>query len=212
MATEGGDRDMISTALAMRGQVAWMAGDIGAMVGLSRAAQRDGRALNPTVLALAVQQEGRGLGIEGDVHGMEAKLDTAAELIARGDDRPDAQYFYSEALIEIQRGMAYRLAREWDKAVAWLDRGLSGFDPGLLTSEWATWYIAEYACALAGAGEPEAAIEPATQALRVAVATPGSRLTGFIRDLHRQMAAKWVGNSAVAALAEELRRVEPGRA
>ncbi|MEU4312663.1 helix-turn-helix transcriptional regulator [Nocardia sp. NPDC024068] len=209
LATESGDPNMLSTALAMRGHVAWMAGDIGSMIGLSRAAQRDAGALNPTVLALAVQQEGRGLGIEGDVDGMEVKLDTAAELIARGADRPDAQYFYSDALIEIQRGMAYRLARQWDKAVVWLDRGLAGFDSGLLGSEWATWYVAEFACALAAAGEPEAASDRARRALRVAMTTPGSRLPGFIRDLQRQMAVKWPGNQAVAALGEELDDAPP---
>lgn len=206
LATESGNLDMISTALSMRGHVAWMAGEVGPMLGLSRAAQRDGTELSPTVLALAVQQEARGLALEGDLDAVEAKLDQAAELIARGDpDRPDAQYFYSDSLIEMQRGLAYRLARRWDKAVVSLERGVAGFDPDLLTSEWATWYIAELACALAGVGEPEAACRHASDALRIAVATPGSRLTGFIRVLHREMAAKWPTNSAVIALGEELR-------
>ncbi|MBF6300688.1 helix-turn-helix transcriptional regulator [Nocardia amamiensis] len=207
LATESGNRDMISTALSMRGHVAWMAGEVGPMIGLSRAAQRDGDALSPTVLALAVQQEGRGHAIEGDLDAMEAKLDRAAELVALGDpEQPDAQYFYSDSFIEMQRGLAYRLARQWDKAVVSLNRGLAGFDPDTLTSEWATWYVAELACALAGAGEPEAACDRASDALRVAVATPGSRLTRFIRVLHREMSAKWKTNDALDALAEQLRQ------
>ncbi|WP_433759401.1 hypothetical protein [Nocardia sp. CA-135398] len=182
------------------------AGEVGPMLGLSRAAQRDGTELSPTVLALAVQQEARGLALDGDIDAMEAKLDEAAELIARGDsDRPDAQYFYSDSLIEMQRGLAYRLARRWDKAVVSLQRGLAGFDPDLLISEWATWYVAELACALAGIGEPEAACRRASDALRIGIATPGSRLSGFIRVLHREMAAKWRTNAAVNALGEELR-------
>ncbi|MBF6169015.1 helix-turn-helix transcriptional regulator [Streptomyces gardneri] len=206
LATESGNRDMIATALSMRGHVAWMAGEVGPMIGLSRAAQRDGDALSSTVLALAVQQEGRGHAIEGDLSAMEAKLDEAAELIARGDpSRPDSQYFYSDSFIEMQRGLAYRLARQWDKAVVSLDRGLAGFDPEILGSEWATWYVAESACALAGIGEPEAACQRASEALRVAVATPGSRLTGFIRCLHREMTTKWMTNEAVGALGQELR-------
>ncbi|MGI5221327.1 helix-turn-helix domain-containing protein [Nocardia sp. CA-290969] len=207
LATESGDVNMIATALSMRGHVAWMAGEVGPMIGLSRAAQRNSAALSPTVLAMAVQQEGRGLALEGDLDAMEERLDTAAELLAgAGADRPDAQYFYSDALIDIQRGMAYRLARRWDKAVVWLDRGLTGFDSELLTSEWATWYVAEFACALAGAGEPEAACRQASQALRVAVDTPGSRLPRFLGDLHRQMSVRWGGNPAVAELGEELIR------
>jgi hypothetical protein len=206
LATETGNRDMISTALSMRGHVAWMAGEVGPMIGLSRAAQRDAAEVSPTVLALAVQQEGRGLALEGDLDAMEAKLDQAAELIAGGDpDRPDAQYFYSDAFIEMQRGLAYRLARQWDKAVTSLTGGMAGFDPGTLASEWATWYIAELACALAGAGEPEAASQRASEVLRVAAAVPGTRLTGFIRGLHRQMVTRWPSNDAVVALGEELR-------
>ncbi|MCM6772760.1 helix-turn-helix domain-containing protein [Nocardia sp. CDC159] len=206
-ATESGNRDMASTALSMRGHVAWMAGEIDSLIGLSRAAQRDGTELSPTVLALAVQQEARGLAIQGDLDAMELKLDQAAELIARGDpDRPDAQYFYSDSLIDMQRGLAYRLARQWDKAVVSLERGLAGFDPDILTSEWATWYVAELGCALAGAGEPEAASRAATEALRVGAATPGSRLVKFIRTLHREMSLRWGANHAVAALGEELRQ------
>ncbi|MGV9676322.1 helix-turn-helix domain-containing protein [Nocardia sp. NPDC003482] len=207
LATECGNRDMASTALSMRGHVAWMAGEIDALIGLSRAAQRDGTELSPTVLALAVQQEARGLAVRGDLDAMERKLDQAAELIARGDpDRPDAQYFYSDALIDMQRGLAYRLARQWDKAVVSLERGLAAFDPAILTSEWATWYIAELGCALAGAGEPEAASRAATQALRVGAATPGSRLVEFVRTLHHEMSLRWRTNHAVTALGEELRQ------
>ncbi len=212
LATESGNRDMISTALSMRGHVAWMAGEIDCMVGLSRAAQRDARVLSPTVLALAVQQEGRGLAIAGDLDAMEAKLDQAADLIARGDPkRPDAQYFYSDALIEMQRGLAYRLARQWGKALESLEAGLSSFDPEMLTSEWATWYVAESACALAGVGEPELASQRALDALRVGAATLGSRLIGFIRVLHREMSAKWPMNTDVDVLGEALRQLPAGR-
>lgn len=207
LASESGDRDMVSTALSMRGHVAWMVGEIGPMIGLSRAAQRDGTELSNTVLALAVQQEARGLAIEGDLGAMEAKLDRAAELIARGDpDRPDAQYFYSDSFIEMQRGLAYRLARQWDKAVVSLGRGIAGFDPGTLASEWATWYVAELGCALAGTGEPEAASQQASAALRVGAATQASRLVAFVRTLHREMSLKWATNDAISALGEELRQ------
>lgn len=41
----------------------------------------------------------------------------------------------------MQRGLAYRLARQWDRAVVSLERGLASFDPDMLTSEWATWYV-----------------------------------------------------------------------
>ncbi|QIS21000.1 helix-turn-helix domain-containing protein [Nocardia terpenica] len=207
LASESGDRDMASTALSMRGHVAWMAGEIGPMIGLSRAAQRDGAGLSNTVLALAVQQEARGLAIEGYLDAMEAKLDQAAELMARGDpDRPDAQYFYSDSYVEMQRGLAYRLARQWDRAVVSIDRGLAHIDPDVRAAEWATWYVAYLASALAGAGEPEAASRQASAALRVGVATQASRLVEFVRTLHREMSLRWATNDAVSALGEELRQ------
>jgi transcriptional regulator with XRE-family HTH domain len=51
LAEEAGDHDMISTAVSMRGQVAWMAADTAAMIGLTQAARRDPGHLSPSSLA-----------------------------------------------------------------------------------------------------------------------------------------------------------------
>ncbi|MGI5165685.1 hypothetical protein ACQEU3_15115 [Spirillospora sp. CA-253888] len=110
LAEDVGDRDMVSTALSLRGHVAWMAGNTAAMIGLSQAAQREAHRITRTVLALTVQQEARGHAIEGDHYRMEAGLDRAATLITGANGQPDSQYFYNSAYLEMQRGLAYRLA------------------------------------------------------------------------------------------------------
>jgi tetratricopeptide (TPR) repeat protein len=205
LATEAGDPDTIATALAMRGHVAWMMGEIGPTVGLSRAAQRHAR--SRTVLALAVQQEGRGLAMDGDIEGMERKLDRAAELLAQGDpDRPDAQYFYGDAYLEMQRGMAYRIGGRYDDAIASLERGLKGFDSEIAKSEWATWYVAELAAACAGAGYPDVAAGHAAKVLPLAFRTEGTRLVKFIEDLQVRMAQRWPSEPTVIKLGQSLLR------
>ncbi|MEC3954518.1 helix-turn-helix transcriptional regulator [Nocardia sp. CDC153] len=201
LAEEAGNADMVSTTLAMRGHVAWMAGDTSASIGLSQAAQRNPRNLSRTVLALAVQQEARGLGMEGDMDGMESKLDTATDLILLGDpDKPDAQYFYSDSFIRMQRGMAYRHARQWAKAIDALEHGLQGFDRKTLESEWATWYVAELAWSYAGIGEPEKAASLALRVVETGRKTPGSRLVGYMGELYQAMAKRYPGNASVAEL------------
>lgn len=210
LAEEVADRDMVATALSMRGHVAWMAGHIGPMIGLSQAAQRDGQQLSPTTLALNVQQEARGHGIEGNLYLMETGLDRAAHLIATANGHPDAQYFYSPAFLEMQRGMAYRFAATsadqrgdetiaatlFGRAITALEAGMAEFDPETLTSEWATWYVAELAQAYAGVGEPAPAATHARQAFVVAQATRGRRLAQAIADLHADLSARWPDQTA----------------
>ncbi|GAA2451800.1 hypothetical protein GCM10010191_82570 [Actinomadura vinacea] len=217
LAQEVGDHDMAATALSMRGHVAWMAGHTGPMIGLSQAAQRDAGRISPTVLALNVQQEARGHAIEGDHYRMEAGLDRAADLVARADSHPDSQYFYSPAFLEMQRGMAYRLAadssRDRDDATApglyqlainSLASGMAAFDPATMESEWATWYVAELARAYAGAAEPGPAAFYARRALIVAKAAAGARLIGSIEELHQEWATRWPDEVEVAYLGEDL--------
>src|SRR6266545_2809152 len=63
-AAEVGNANMVATAFNMKGHAAWLAGQVGPMLGLSRAAQRDGT--TPGVRALAAQQEARAHAILGD--------------------------------------------------------------------------------------------------------------------------------------------------
>jgi transcriptional regulator with XRE-family HTH domain len=217
LAEETADHDMVSTALSMRGHVAWMAGKTAAMLSLSQAAQRDAQRLSPTVLALSVQQEARAHAIEGDYYQMEAGLDHAAALIARASSHPDTQYFYSPAYLEMQRGMAYRLAADgaaqreeavapglYQMAINSLQGGMREFDPHTMASEWATWYVAELARAHTGTGSPTPAAVHALHALNVARAASGARLEQAVKDIHRDLTARWPGEDEVVRLGEQL--------
>jgi len=217
LAQEAGDHDMISTAFAMRGHVAWMAGNIAAMIGLTQAARRDVSHLSPVVLGMNAQQEARGHAIEGDYYQMEAGLDQAAELIGGASINPEAQYFYSPAFLEMQRGMAYRLAADgaaerdepvapglYQMAINSLQGGMREFDPHTMASEWATWYVAELARAYAGARHPAPAAIHARRPLQVARATGGTRLEQSVRNLHADLAACWPREEEVIRLGELL--------
>lgn len=183
-ATEAGNRDLIATALSMRGNLAWMARKPGPMVGLSAAAAE--QADHPGVRAMAAQQEARGhalLGEDDDVQNLfdkaEAGLAAAAE---HPEDEPPWIYFYGPGYLAMQRGLAYRLVGRTDDAIATLTAGLAATDPGVRSSEFVAAYMLYLAEEHARAGNRDMARTLLEQIRRVAAATGSAKLaTGAAR-------------------------------
>jgi tetratricopeptide (TPR) repeat protein len=144
-ALEADDANMVSTALSMKGHLAYRLGQLGPMLSLSQAAQRDTR-LAPGIRALAAQQEARALALNGELDPCERKLDEAMELAVRANEHPDDEppwvYFYSPEYFTMQRGRAYLYLGLYDKAVELLDAGLAGMPQELRDAEWAQPYQA----------------------------------------------------------------------
>lgn len=145
-ALEADDANMVSTALSMKGHLAYRLGQLGPMLSLSQAAQRDKR-LAPGIRALAVQQEARALALNGELEPCERKLDEAMELAGLANERPDDEppwvYFYSPGYFTMQRGRAYLYLDMNDKAAELLDAGLAAMPLELRAAEWAQSYQAD---------------------------------------------------------------------
>jgi hypothetical protein len=132
---------MIATALSMQGHAAWLGAKAGAVIGLSRAAQRDNRA-SPRVRALAVQQEARGIALAGEaeIADIDRKFDRAEELAAQAAEAPGDEppwiYFFSPDYLILQRGLAYRLIGGYAKANELLTAGLSAIPSDMRKADW----------------------------------------------------------------------------
>ncbi len=145
-ALEADDPNMVSTALSMKGHLAYKLRQLGPMLGLSQAAQRDKR-LAPGIRALAAQQEARALALSGELDSTERKLDEAMELSARAsahpEDEPPWVYFYSPEYFAMQRGRAYLYLGLHEKAADFLEAGLKSMPQELRDAEWAQTYKAD---------------------------------------------------------------------
>lgn len=145
-ALEADDANMVSTALSMKGHLAYRLRQLGPMLSLSQAAQRDQRAA-PGIRALAAQQEARALALSGERDPCERKLDEAMALAVLANDHPEDEppwvYFYSLEYFAMQRGRAYLYLGLYEKAAELLEAGLTNMPSELRAAEWAQTYQAD---------------------------------------------------------------------
>jgi len=186
LAAEVGDVSMISTALNMKGFVAWLCGKNGAVIGLSRTAQRDGA--SPGVRALAAQQEARGHAITGDTEATERMLDEAHRLTLAAAEHPEDEppwiYFFNPAYLGMQRARAYLyLSGRAAAAAELLIAGLADLPPGVRRSEWVAWYVADLASAYRLLGEHDEAGKAAAEVADITEATGSRRLAAKAAQL-----------------------------
>jgi transcriptional regulator with XRE-family HTH domain len=186
LATETSDVNMISTALNMKGFLAWLAGKPGAVIGLSRAAQRDGT--SPGIRALAAQQEARGHAITGDAEMTERMLDEAHRLTLAAAEHPDREpawiYFFTPDYLDMQRARAYLyLPGRAAAAAELLTAGLAALPAEVRRSEWVAWYVADLANAYRLLGEPGEAERAAAEVARIAADTGSKRLAARAAQL-----------------------------
>jgi transcriptional regulator with XRE-family HTH domain len=178
LATEVADTDMIATVMSMRGFLAWQAAKPGAVIGLSRAAQRHGASAG--VRAIAAQQEARGHAMTGDADLTDRKLGEALALAAEAATHPASEppwvYFYSADYLAMQRGRACLYLRRYAAAAELLAAGLEAIAPGVREAEWAAWYLADLAAAYKALGERGEAAKMAAEVARIAAATASPRL------------------------------------
>jgi transcriptional regulator with XRE-family HTH domain len=207
-AAESGDANMTSTALNMKGHVAWLAGKVGPMIGLSQAAQ-NGKAISAGVRALAVQQEARGHALAGDGDEADRKLDEAARLTeyaaVHREDEPPWIYFFSPDYLALQRGLAYVFLRRYAHAIESLSAGLADMPLEVRQSEWVGWYLVRLASAHAHAGDVEQACSVAAEVLLIVSQTGSPRLRAQLTRLQARLATQWPDVPAVTELGDRLR-------
>ena len=213
LAAESGGADINSEILSMKGYLAWMRGQVGPMIGLSRAAQKNPKAF-PGQHAVSAIQEARGYAIVGDRRMAGQLLGRSAEPVSRRteriDQQPDWLYYHSQSFFDLQYGLVYRyLGRtsrtDAQKSVRLLTGGLSGLRDDLATAEWAAEYLYHLVFAQIDSGEPEQACGSAFRIHRIAMATGSTRVTRHVERLVGHLASVFPGLPEVTELAVAVR-------
>lgn len=190
-ATEAGNPDLAATSLSMRGHLAWVRGQLRAMIDLSRAAAWQ-PAVSGAVKANAVQQEARGLALLGDAADADPddRLDLAEELAARAADERDGppwMYFYDPTFFALQRGLSQHYLGRHERAAEQLTAALDALPADIRSSDWIGWYVLQLADALARSGDRDGAANALAEARRVVAATGAERLRNDVEALARKL-------------------------
>jgi hypothetical protein len=212
-AAEVGDANLHANALSFKGHLAFQLGDLGAVIGLSRAAGRDPRVWVGQ-RAEDAYQEARAHAVAGDVNAAVAKLGDAADLAAATAENPDStppwQYYYTPPFYAVERGLVYRYLGRDDpahneRAIASFTAGLDGLGESR-HSEWGAEFVCHLAAAYIQAGAPDLAGAAGIEAATVAQATDSTRLSGKLQRLHASLAERWPSHPTLAHLSEILHR------
>jgi transcriptional regulator with XRE-family HTH domain len=211
-AEEVGDRTMAATVLVQRGNMALAAGELGTVIVLAQAAQRD-KTVDVGQRADAADLEARAYAQAGDAAAAERKIDETAELAGyltkRAQNRHPWLYWMTPAFFECARGAVFGLLadepRYRERAVAALEGGYAGLPSDQRLSAWTAPTLARLAGVHVRAGDVEEASAVALQCADIARLTGSVRLRGMLTDLHAGMAARWPGDPRVAELAEAIR-------
>ncbi|MFK3980336.1 multiprotein-bridging factor 1 family protein [Micromonospora sp. NPDC050397] len=182
-ATEVDNRDMIATILSFKGYLAEGTGELGSMVGLSQAAQRD-----PSVYAgqraYSAGQEARALAmVGGDPGAVLSKVSEAEELAHRQGEReaPPWIYFYTDDFFRLQRGIVYRCLGATrpqynEPAVELLTEGVAGLSAESQSTDWGGTYLCDLAIAQGQSGDLASARDALTRARAIGTAMRSQRL------------------------------------
>jgi transcriptional regulator with XRE-family HTH domain len=212
LAAEADDATMTATVLTRRAEMAWLAGEIGSMIGLAQAAQRDERAAT-SERAHSAGVEARGLAITGDAATAERKLGQAADLASQFADRPGEQrpwsYWYTPQWFQCERGVTLGyLSAHSDQhralAVEELTAGYEGFSADVARAEWALDYILRRAAIHARGGDVEQACADALEVVPISLQTNSASLRGMLTELHAGLAARYPNDARVRELADAL--------
>src|SRR5260370_1712489 len=211
-AQELGDRTMTDTVFVQRGNMALLAGEIGTVIGLAQAAQRD-----PTVAvgqrADAADLEARGYAHTRDTAAVERKLGEAAEmaeqLTGRALRRHPWLYWMSPDYFQCARGATFALLsadpRYRERAVQLLEDGYARLPGDQRSSAWAARNLAHLAAVHTVSGDADQAATVALQCAEIARVTASARLAAMLVSVYHRLRDRWPGHPRVADLGEALR-------
>ena len=202
------DADLAATALSMRGHLAWVTGDYNEMTSLSQAAADMAHAAGTR--AVATQQRGRGLALQGDEAGALHAVGDAEDLLSAGQaEDPDSLYFYSPAHLSAQRGLILGYLAETPathaRAADCILDGVEGMPPPVRDSEWLAWYRARGAHERAVGGEVDEGVAALREAMHFAGPPGQGKTWAEIWTVLRVFTARWPDDPDVVELGDALR-------
>ncbi|AVT39153.1 helix-turn-helix transcriptional regulator [Plantactinospora sp. BB1] len=189
-AVETDNHEMLTTVLSYQGHRAWLAGDVGALVGLTRAALRDRRAYIGQ-RAYDYYQLARGLALAGEERASDEALrigvDLADEAVEHRGPTPAWHYYRTPAFFRLERGLALQVAGRYAEAVEHFAAGLAGLDPGSRRAEWVGDYLVHLGLAHEATGARDDAGAAVIEAASIAEATRSTRLARRAVELERRL-------------------------
>jgi transcriptional regulator with XRE-family HTH domain len=210
-AMEAGNATLAAESLSFKGHLAFLHGQIGPMIGLTQAAQRDG-SVWAGQRAYDAYQEARGLAFLGDTEAAVRKIHGGTDLAAcaseQRDKRPPWKYYYTDSFYALERGLTYRYlgrddAPHNDEAIASLTAALADVGEDR-SSEWVGDYVYHLAVAYLQAGAPDKACETAMEVRGIARAAKSVNLVKRLRALHVRLVQRWPEDPHVLELGEAL--------
>ncbi|MFC0862428.1 helix-turn-helix domain-containing protein [Sphaerimonospora cavernae] len=196
-----GDDQMASYMLVRQANIACaLTDDHPAVVQYAAAARRKASGLEPKLVALAAQQQARGLALLGEYAKCFTLLDQAGQTLR---DHPEVTephvpvylHHYDLDTLEEQSAACYRAAGRADAAVAILERKIANLagnltrDHGHLTAKLAV------AVAQSPQTDPDRAAHLGHQALNVARQTGSARIRRELRTLDMELLERWPGHA-----------------
>ncbi len=189
-AVEAGNPDLTATVLSFKGHLAWLDGRIGAMIGLTEAAQRiDG--VYPGEMAYDALQAGRGHAVAGGRAEVESAVARSVDLEAEAreytDPIPPWHYYRDQAFFAVERGRVFRHLTAVDgyarRAVEELTAGLAGLPK---TAAYGATYLYDLGVAQLLEGDLAAACNVLDELGRIASTQGSERVAALVRRLRRQ--------------------------
>jgi hypothetical protein len=206
-ATEIGDRTMTATVLLNRGESALLAGEVGTVISLGQAVQRE-KAATAGPRAHGADLEARGHALAGDAVAATRCLDRAAELatgLEGRDDRHPWLYWMSPTDMQCKRGVSLGFLasepRYYALAVAELKAGYAALPTDQRSTAWGAKYPAYLAAVHERAGDVGQACAMALEAARVAERTGPSLAQRLAQQVHSDLQARHPDDPRVAELA-----------
>nr|MDT0659398.1 helix-turn-helix transcriptional regulator [Micromonospora sp. DSM 115978] len=196
-ATELGDRDLAGTALSFRAMLAEDAGQLGAMIGLSRVAAVD-PAVHISQRAYDWYQLARGLARVGDLpaalNALAAADDTASAAAADTGPVPAWHYYRDATFFQLESGRAAGALAVLDpqhagRAVELLRAGLAGLPSETRHTDWVGSYVVDLVRAYDRVGARPEADEALDEARQIAAVTRSGRLLGQVDAAVRNLSA-----------------------
>lgn len=209
-AEEIGDTSMVGTVLSWKAYLAERIGQVGPMIGMAQAAQRN--RIGPGH-AYDLFLEARGRALAGERREAERLLGEAQVAAASADPasaRPWEYYYLEPGFFALEAGATNVYLGRDDpsrnvQAVENLAAGLAELPAEMRRAEWAGEYIAHQAVAHLQASDAEAARAAVLDAAEIARATSSESLLRKLREIHGRMLRRWPTDPAITELLDALR-------
>jgi len=185
-AVEVGRDALVGTVLSFRADLAGQGGDIGTLLGATRAAlARSG--MSPGQIAYDHYQLARAYALAGDLRAAAetavAADDRASAALEYGGEMPPWDYYRDRAFFDLESGATRAAIGQHEQAIELLTAGLNGLGPDSAHADWTGTYLLHLAGAQLATGDRDGAGLSVERVRGIAVRNRSDRLSAAVRRL-----------------------------